>query len=804
MYSSDGRWPRRAATAALAALVVATAATPAGAHVAWSTLLDPVRAASPAIQWSGLSAAVVPLVAAGSARPPTTLAVVTGSKGSGPNGASLDERFLLRIVNATDGAVVGEAVALDRATLPSPPAGAANATAAEEGFFPIVHTAAADTSGTTVFVLARDAMRTRSWVWRVAIPSGRLLWETRILAVDMSMAVDPDGEHVHLAVVLKSADARPLYTIARVVLRSTTGALRTSDQVVDALPPDVVSPKVVALPDGTSVVSALLVGEPPAGADAGDPEAGPLSVTVVKYPPPTGEAGVSVDETWRGTYLVDSMLPMSGGPYVRLFPRMRAPLLRLNETTGAVKAYVLPMQAAYQPSDDSSELPLTRRHAILVVAASDGARITATGYARSVVADAACAGGVTGPALTDACGVGNKAMVVLSLTAGPGERLYVGGTSTEPLNSGCSAASGPPQPVGYVAEVGGLGISGGRSTPGGGLVAAVGYEAASRVEGVTVAAAPARAVGGGMAPTVLYTLVERSLPKREVDTSSAAMTRLTLMALTVAEPAQVNASCVAVDVDRNGTVTATEVTSGVGGDVAPPRGSGEGNGDGTGSGDGGGNGGSGVAPTPKPPVTGTGKKFTCFPAAATVSLRDGSVVRMDALALGTPVLAVHGSNTTLAVYSPVYFFSHADARAVTSMVRLTTASGAVSSASPGHLLGVAPVHGGGGVPVLTPAAAVVARRDTVAVAGGARSVVLSIDLVAAAEGLYNPHTLAGSVVVDGVVWSDLTTALPPAVGERLLAPLKGLWAVGGVRALRWGGQVVESVTGVADRLLGNY
>lgn len=793
-----------------ALVLAATMAIPADADVVWSSLLDPVREESPAIQWSGLSAAVVPLVAAGSSRPPSSLAVVTGSKGSGPNGAPLDERFLLRLVNATDGAPIGDVISLNRATLPSPPAGAANVTAAEETFFPIVQAAAADTSGTTMFVLARDARRLRSWVWRLALPSGRLMWETRIPAVDLSMAVDPDGEHIHLAVILASTEAQPLYTVVRVVLRTTTGAVRTSDQVIDALPPDVVSPTVLACPDGTTVVSALLAGDPPAGEDASDPEAGPLSVTAVSYPPPTGKAGKSVTEKWRVTHLVDSMLPMSGGPYVRLFPRMRAPLLHRDDETGDVKAYVLLMQAAYQPSDDSSEVPLTRRHALLVVAAADGAEVTATGYGRSMVADAMCAGGATGPALTDVCGVGNKALVVFSLASGPGERLYVGGTSVEALDSGCSAASGPPQPVGYVAEVGGLGVTGGRSTPGGGLIAAVGYAGASRVEGVTVAASPARKIDGGTAPTVLYVLIERSLPKREVDTSSAAMTRLTLMAMTVAEPAAVNVSCVAVDVASNGTVTGTEVTkSGVGGDVAPPRGPGEGSGGGSGGGGGGGDGsggggdGNGVAPSPKPPGTGTGKKFACFPASATVTLRDGSVVRMDALALGTPVLAAHATNTTPAVYSPVYFFSHADAAAVTDMVRVTTASGAVSAASPGHLLGVVPASGGG-VPVLTPVAAVVAGRDMVAVAGGGCSVVRSIEAVGSAKGLYNPHTLAGSIVVDGVAWSDLTTALPPAVGGRLLAPLKALWAVRGVRALSWGGGVVGSLTDVAERVLDTF
>ncbi|GAB0495774.1 hypothetical protein MMPV_007079 [Pyropia vietnamensis] len=811
MFSSEGHPSRRAATAALSALVVAVTATvPAVAEVVWSSLLDPVREESPAIPWSGLSAAVVPLVAANSIRPVSSLAVVTGSKGNGPNGAPLDERFLLRLVNATDGAPIGDAISLNRATLPSPPVEAANATEAEQTFFPVVQTALADTSGTTLFVLARDTTRLRSWVWRVELPSGRLLWETRIPAVDLSMAVDPDSEHIHLAVILASPDARPLYTVTRVVLRTTTGAVRTSDQVVDVLPPDVVSPKVVASPDGTTVVSALLHGASRAGEDASDPEAGPLSVTAASYPPPTGKAGKSVTETWRVTHLVESMLPASGGPYVRLFPRMQAPLLRRDDATGAVTAYVLLMQAAYQPSDETSELPLTSRHVLLVVAAEDGANITATGYGRSMVADAACAGGASGPALTNACGVGNKAMAVSSVATGPGERLYVGGTSVEALDSGCSAAPGPPQPVGYVAEVGGLGVSGGRSTPGGGLIATVGYAAASRVEGVTVAAAPARKVDGDIAPTVLYALVERSLPKREVDTSSAAMTRLALLAMTVAEPAAVNVSCVAVDVARNGTVTGTEVTqSGVGGDVAPPMGSGEGNGGGTGGGTGsgggagnggnggdGGNGGSGgeVKPTPKPPAPGTGKKLACFPASATVSLRDGSVVRMDALALGTPVLAAHATNVTPAVYSPIYFFSHADGAAVSDMVRVTTASGAVSAASPGHLLGVMTASEGG-IPVLTPAAAVVAGRHMVAVAGGGWSVVQSVEAVSRAKGLYNPHTLAGSIVVDGVAWSDLTTALPPGVGRRLLAPLKGL--------AQLGGRVLGSVTDMADRLLDN-
>lgn len=83
------------------------------------------------------------------------------------------------------------------------------------------------------------------------------------------------------------------------------------------------------------------------------------------------------------------------------------------------------------------------------------------------------------------------------------------------------------------------------------------------------------------------------------------------------------------------------------------------------------------------------------------------------------------------------------------MGRLTSAS----AASLGHLLGVSPAASDvPGAPFLTPATAVVAGRDTASVAGGARNVVLAVDHMAAAQGLCNPHSLTGSVVVDEVVW----------------------------------------------------
>ena len=44
-----------------------------------------------------------------------------------------------------------------------------------------------------------------------------------------------------------------------------------------------------------------------------------------------------------------------------------------------------------------------------------------------------------------------------------------------------------------------------------------------------------------------------------------------------------------------------------------------------------------------------------------------------------------------------------------------------------------------------------------------------------AEGLYNPHTLSGTIIVDGVLASDVTTAVNPVLARSLLAPLKFTW-----------------------------
>ena len=129
---------------------------------------------------------------------------------------------------------------------------------------------------------------------------------------------------------------------------------------------------------------------------------------------------------------------------------------------------------------------------------------------------------------------------------------------------------------------------------------------------------------------------------------------------------------------------------------------------------------------------------------------------MRDLQLGDAVLDATGG------FSPVYFFSHADAAVTAPFVRLElAASGDVLTLSPDHYV---PVDG---VPIY---AKDVRVGDAVARWDGA---AFETDVVASkadivAEGLYNPYTLSGTIVVDGVLASChsswiLDGVLPPRV-----------------------------------------
>lgn len=179
-----------------------------------------------------------------------------------------------------------------------------------------------------------------------------------------------------------------------------------------------------------------------------------------------------------------------------------------------------------------------------------------------------------------------------------------------------------------------------------------------------------------------------------------------------------------------------------------------------------------VAPSPTPPVSESPEptdsgETVCFPASATVLTRDGRAKRMDALHVGEEVLVAPGK------YSPVFAFSHADALRRYSFLRLhlsaaPSATGgkafdAVLTLTAGHLLYV---NGGALV-----RAREVHEGDWVWSAQGHQLHVVDVSVVQDV-GLYNPQTLHGDIVVDGVVASTFTEAVLPRVATAWLAPLR--------------------------------
>ena len=200
-----------------------------------------------------------------------------------------------------------------------------------------------------------------------------------------------------------------------------------------------------------------------------------------------------------------------------------------------------------------------------------------------------------------------------------------------------------------------------------------------------------------------------------------------------------------------------------------------------------------TSPTPAP--NGGGATDACFPRHATVAVRGVGRVRMDALAVGNVV------RVGPTAWSPIVAWSHAEPSALTTYVRMTTAS-AVLVATPGHYVYIfePPVSGGGGgmyggTPRTAPrrrlvAAGAVAIGDYVHVVDGPAAAtapssngsrleaVTATATVTEAAGRYAPHTTAGELLVDGVAVSAYTTAVAPMVAHGLLAPVRWAAAVG--------------------------
>eukprot|EP00188_Purpureofilum_apyrenoidigerum_P005959 Plantae.Rhodophyta-Purpureofilum_apyrenoidigerum.ctg8425.p1 GENE.Plantae.Rhodophyta-Purpureofilum_apyrenoidigerum.ctg8425~~Plantae.Rhodophyta-Purpureofilum_apyrenoidigerum.ctg8425.p1 ORF type:complete len:770 (+),score=115.96 Plantae.Rhodophyta-Purpureofilum_apyrenoidigerum.ctg8425:74-2383(+) len=151
----------------------------------------------------------------------------------------------------------------------------------------------------------------------------------------------------------------------------------------------------------------------------------------------------------------------------------------------------------------------------------------------------------------------------------------------------------------------------------------------------------------------------------------------------------------------------------------------------------------------------------CFAGAATVELADGSHRTMADLQVGDRV------RTGATTFSDVFTFSHAR-EGQFKFRNITTVSGKSLLVSSGHLILV------GGQ---TKTAGDIALGDVLS--GGE---VKSIEDVVE-SGLYNPHTLDGFIVVNGLRVTVFTTAVPPKLAKLLLSPVAMIYRMCKVNVL---------------------
>lgn len=165
----------------------------------------------------------------------------------------------------------------------------------------------------------------------------------------------------------------------------------------------------------------------------------------------------------------------------------------------------------------------------------------------------------------------------------------------------------------------------------------------------------------------------------------------------------------------------------------------------------------------------TNTDAACFPASATVQLHGGSHVRMDALRTGQRVRA--GASPGMQV-STVFAWTHADRRITYPFVRLHTRLAAPLVLTRSHFVHLHSTAATTAFGHMVPASEVRVGAKLVD-AHGDPLIVTHIDAVREV-GLYNPQTLQGDIVVDGVLVSTYTQAVPPLTAHALLAPVRAV------------------------------
>ena len=194
-------------------------------------------------------------------------------------------------------------------------------------------------------------------------------------------------------------------------------------------------------------------------------------------------------------------------------------------------------------------------------------------------------------------------------------------------------------------------------------------------------------------------------------------------------------------------------------------------------------------------------------------LASGQTRAMFELAVGDRVLAVDPA-TGQHSYQDVYFFGHQEAATIATFVRLSLADGSTLTLTADHFVSAVPAGRAAswqnhvmmrakdirrGMHLFV-AAAHWQQRDPATAAGGEAAgnggdgtppaaAVLNVELVEE-RGLYNPYTLGGMIVVDGVIASSHSawvmdslmdavglTHWVPATYQLLFAPIRALYHI---------------------------
>ncbi len=188
---------------------------------------------------------------------------------------------------------------------------------------------------------------------------------------------------------------------------------------------------------------------------------------------------------------------------------------------------------------------------------------------------------------------------------------------------------------------------------------------------------------------------------------------------------------------------------------------------------------------------------SCFPSDAQVNLEGGHLKRMDELTIGDRVLVIVNGRR---FYDDIYMFGHKDADTIAEFVEIKTLSKTLRQ-SPDHFV----VLKTGTVPARQVNVGDFVETEQV----GQWEDIISTRIIKA-QGLYNPYTLSGKIIVDGVATSAHSSSrldgffafigIDIPIGYQMaFSPIRMLYRVLGasqMRKLHW---IVDIVANTANK-----